>query len=516
MMRRKQGEQRRGEQGIALMLCLFALLLLTSIAAGLMFMANSETSVNSNYRSSLQTYYFAKAGVEEARERMRLGSSAAILPPSGWPSASNPNGVIYILNTQDSSDDPVAPWDGSNRYRDDELCSEPLYSSGGSLLVPTVYGAPCDASSVPPAGSYTSFDSYDPAFGTKGALGYKWVRITPKQNCTSDYGVDGTVRTDCTGGANRTRLVCAYLDSTGEPREELASGAACSNSRTPVYVITSMAASKTGPKRIAQAEVAAFGLQIPGAVTILGTPQNFGPTNYDVHLPINDHSIINGNDNAGAGTSIATSCTAGPSKPGIGTGSTTAYNNIATMLAHPSIYPANYLGLGYGAGPSFLQLTTVDLGTSFSSIAGMQALAQKINEVADVKLTGNYGDLNLGDDTHPQITAINGDYASNAPLQGAGILLVTGNLWMAGNPRFNGIVLVIGKGVVQINNLHGDNDGWLNGGMVVANTIAGPLYRPYFEWLPGGNMNINYDSCWINHLAGHFGYTVIAEREKTY
>ena len=132
-IRRKAACPKRGEQGIALMLCLFAVLLLTSIAAGLMFMSNSETSVNSNYRSSIQTYYFAKAGIEEARERMRVGSTNYVAPPSGLPSTTNANGIVYILNTQDTSGDSVEPWNGGNRYFDDELCSEPLYDSGGSL-----------------------------------------------------------------------------------------------------------------------------------------------------------------------------------------------------------------------------------------------------------------------------------------------------------------------------------------------------------------------------------------------
>lgn len=87
----------RNERGIALMMCLFALLLLTTIGAGLMFMANTETSVNYNYRSSIEAYYSSKAGLEEGRERIRFGNAYSIAPPTIIPSTTNSGGIIYIL-----------------------------------------------------------------------------------------------------------------------------------------------------------------------------------------------------------------------------------------------------------------------------------------------------------------------------------------------------------------------------------------------------------------------------------
>src|ERR1700688_1859955 len=61
---------RNRERGVALFFSIFALLLLTAIAGALIFMASTETSINSNYRQEQTAFFAAKAGIEEARARM--------------------------------------------------------------------------------------------------------------------------------------------------------------------------------------------------------------------------------------------------------------------------------------------------------------------------------------------------------------------------------------------------------------------------------------------------------------
>jgi type II secretory pathway component PulK len=48
---------RRSERGIALLLCILSLMVLTGIAIGMMYMTDSETMINANYRSSQQAYF---------------------------------------------------------------------------------------------------------------------------------------------------------------------------------------------------------------------------------------------------------------------------------------------------------------------------------------------------------------------------------------------------------------------------------------------------------------------------
>jgi Tfp pilus assembly protein PilX len=66
-MNRKSTKQMKSQRGIAMMVALLALLLLAAIGMGLMFMADTENSVNNNYRDSQKAYFAARAGAEQAR-----------------------------------------------------------------------------------------------------------------------------------------------------------------------------------------------------------------------------------------------------------------------------------------------------------------------------------------------------------------------------------------------------------------------------------------------------------------
>src|SRR6266516_3579924 len=61
---------RHNEKGVALALSILALLLLSGIAVGMMYMSSAETTVNSNFKAEETEYFAARAGVEEIRDRM--------------------------------------------------------------------------------------------------------------------------------------------------------------------------------------------------------------------------------------------------------------------------------------------------------------------------------------------------------------------------------------------------------------------------------------------------------------
>src|SRR5438105_9377416 len=117
MIRRSEGER-----GVAILMVLFALLLLTGIALGLMYLTDTETGINANFRSEQEAYYVARAGLEEARDRLRFGvtinGNNASLPVAANggggnlmtipPTANNANGVIYITNP--AAGEVVQPW----------------------------------------------------------------------------------------------------------------------------------------------------------------------------------------------------------------------------------------------------------------------------------------------------------------------------------------------------------------------------------------------------------------------
>src|ERR1700686_1587696 len=100
--------EKQHERGIALVMALIALLIVTSIGLSMMFMADTETSINSNYRDEQTAYYAAKAGLEEARDRMRPGATNTISASLPTTLPGTANGVLYITNANGS--ETVAPW----------------------------------------------------------------------------------------------------------------------------------------------------------------------------------------------------------------------------------------------------------------------------------------------------------------------------------------------------------------------------------------------------------------------
>src|ERR1700739_1890190 len=122
------------ERGVALVFAIFTLLLVSALAASLVFSANTETSVNSNYRAERVSAFSAKSGMEEVRDRMSLPTTdlrslANVLPgvvagnpvPGVFPPAAN--SVLYVVN-EGAAAGTVKPWVAGNAYMDDELCHD--------------------------------------------------------------------------------------------------------------------------------------------------------------------------------------------------------------------------------------------------------------------------------------------------------------------------------------------------------------------------------------------------------
>src|SRR5438046_7828839 len=89
---------RQREQGIALLLSILCLLLLTAVAAGMMYLSATETAINGNFKSEESAYFAARAGVEEVRDRILPANANTINPslPTALPTGAG--GVIYVLS----------------------------------------------------------------------------------------------------------------------------------------------------------------------------------------------------------------------------------------------------------------------------------------------------------------------------------------------------------------------------------------------------------------------------------
>ena len=70
-MKRSSSEGSK-QKGMALLIAIFTLVLLSVIGLGLMYSTNMETIINGNYRGKQLAMYGALSGVQEARDRLLL------------------------------------------------------------------------------------------------------------------------------------------------------------------------------------------------------------------------------------------------------------------------------------------------------------------------------------------------------------------------------------------------------------------------------------------------------------
>src|SRR3954463_2887406 len=89
--------KRNGERGVALLLCIFALLMLTGIGLAMLFSSDTETTINSNYRDTQVAYFAAHAGISEAIDRLMTVGGNGIVPPTAMPTVANGQ-MYYIVN----------------------------------------------------------------------------------------------------------------------------------------------------------------------------------------------------------------------------------------------------------------------------------------------------------------------------------------------------------------------------------------------------------------------------------
>lgn len=239
----KKKKMTKREKGVAMFMAIFALMLLSAIAAGFVFMANTETAINANYRSSQQAFFAAKAGLEEARARIMTGGDIA--PPTGMPNTTTAQ-VIYVLNP--TSSETVAPWDTSNAYFDNTLCKANY--SGLGLSYGSA-GVACDATAPSGTAWKSSVNSVLPGTATSAAFPVKWTRISLKANRTSSpqlldgsgnptypFAVNAASTNNdvpvCWDGDKQILLPAGYTNCTTPP-------AGSTMEYRPVYILTSLA-----------------------------------------------------------------------------------------------------------------------------------------------------------------------------------------------------------------------------------------------------------------------------------
>jgi len=548
----------RGERGIAIITALFAILLLSAIAFGLMYMANTETAINANFRDSQQAYYSARSGIQEVRERMRpAGASGAVQTlypylPTTVPTASTTTGVLYVLNGSSP-----APWTITNSAADTEICHENFAPNTSAGFQNPGAGTPCQALPTTTYYTKTTSASTAPAYLGYNTLDYKWVRITLKTNASttdsatpntwptslpdSDRNVDQT-----TVSANLQNLVCldtsqnsamnatALANGYSNQGKEIVvpGGQTCANYQPtyqtthpgaylePVYLVTSLAVTPSGARRMLQAEVAKVDLPAPpGALTLPGAGGTYGP-------PSSNGFVVHGNDQASPNCPPYNG-----NKHAVVTTDSTTQTNIQGALAGTPDRTDHYTGIA--TYPDVGLTTTTALG-QLGDPTGLQntinVIAQNATQTLGTsgQVNGTYTDAQVSSFSNSSaqtVTVVNGDLNVSGNSSGRGILVVTGNLNWSGNGSWNGVVLVVGKGSFTYS---GGGNGEFDGAVFVANiyssinptthvpTLSSVLGTPHLDWSGGGGNGIKYDSCAIANAFDFVEYRELSVKELPY
>jgi hypothetical protein len=483
MIRLRQNRHSKSRQrGVALIAALITLLLIAAITAGMIILSTTETNTSANFRDEQRAFFSAKAGIEEVRDRLRTGATDTLRAAGTLPTTlpGGANSALYILNP--ANGESVAPWAGN--YPDEEICKET-----------TALGC---TNGLPNGGAWhtsvLASTAYAPA-APAPVLDWKWVRITLKQNNTlAPYYTNGTnanTNQVCWNGTNE------YADPT----------AGCAAPNLPVYILTALAVTPSGSRRMVQTEVVEDKINFtsPSALTLDGTGDLFAPG-------ASGNWGVDGTDHAGCGVT-----TLGPPVHSIGVPDNADVVPIVTSIQGPPNRSGNYPG--QTASPDVANISAT-MPPNLQTVSSLQNLMTTVKNNSTQPVlycpTGCSGLSTPGDVTAPQIIYVNGNLSLSGNITGYGILAVTGSLTISGNVTWNGLVLVIGQGIFQT-----DGTPTYNGAIVVAKTLD-PLGNPLpsvgpgsatFNTNGGGNGGVNYSSGCITQATTLSTFHVVAIRE---
>jgi len=534
----------KSQRGIAMMVSLLALLLLAVIGMGLMFMADTENSVNNNYRDSQKAYFAARAGAEDAR--LLLVRDATLNANALALNTNSPFQMIYLKNpTNSEAIDPTTAAGNTldvNPYLDDQICWE-RYTN----LTLTPGAGPCGSNGqsgqlLTDATHFTATTMTQTA-GVNGAdaLPFKWVRIAAKQNLMGALGSSGTKVNNALGAGQQ---VCwdgsqEVVVTSGTCASQLPPG-----SVMPVWEITSLAVTpkiggNPGSRRMVQMEVALSPPLIPPAPISVMAPVSLqgsyilnaydnckcsctttGNGSHQVTAclprtgqPLNAcatsaHAIFTQNTVGVIGNSGNTITSYG-SDPTSGT-TTTVGPSVQGVDPWPNSLNINNLIKQYKAGatlPPFTCTGTQDLTTIPATYANC---GTQSGQTFGTYPTGLPAEPAPGSYT-PVTEYIPGSVHLTADASGSGILIVDGDLDINGGLNWYGLILVRGKvsftgGAGASTNLYG---------AILAGDDVNATNQPQTDGF-GGSINFQYDVCALNRLGGSTPPQLLATHEIMY
>src|SRR6266853_1292473 len=500
-MKNKFKKRSNSQNGVALLVAMISLLLISGIAVAMIVASGAESSINGNYRSSSSAYYAALAGLEEGRGRLLPGSANTIVGAYGIPPFGTNmlvNQVTYILNPNAAAGE--TPGTIFNTYPDTQYDAE---FGPGKLVAATV---------GPNAPSRASTN----ASGIPGPM-YKWVRINPVTEFSLMIDVDNI------GWLDPNNVLYYETANTPPSLTQVPSPTAFQ-----VLEVTAFAVLPNGTQKLMQYLVTpqVFGMQFPSALTLAGTVGTY------VGASSNPYKM-NGTDGSGNPPAVP-GCT-NNAAPVDAIGVSAASDAAVVTAGIPGNRTNNYTGAG-GGTPN---VSAVSLTSVFSSPAALDQLVNNVRQNANVVIpnppnpqnynnsatTYNFGQSGPGytwpanmSASNPQTVYVDGSF-DLGPNTGYGLLVVTGNFQYHGNSGWKGIILVVGDGTTTFLG-NGGGNGEFDGAIFAATTRdANGNQLPNFgsvnfDITGGGGNGIYYNSCWINRVQQPPSYQVLSYQEK--
>jgi hypothetical protein len=452
------GYQRlKDEQGIAMILVLIALSLMTAFSAYMVVTSVEELRTSDNSESMIQARYAARAGIDHARELLKgmnfdgilQGTDGAYDSSADHLAAARQFSYRNLLNWSVLRSLSISdPTSAVSSLADDGLISTATPGHPGTVLAPKTGIA------------FTAANPY--GLGTITTARY-FIKASDNNGDVSELAKDAADN--------------PYIDGDG------------------IIIVRSMGVART------IAESSGSSLRRNSVAVFEARFQNESSPFDNLGSPV----VVIGNDIAANFSGNAFSITGTSDGPG-----------IATIDSNPndSIHPAAILKTATnGKGSVTGNCVGADQTNCIVDITGSLSNATKrladpvwmydfvFNQaplMADNTITnGRMGSTNFGTTANPKITFVRGDLDATGGITGAGLLVVTGELQMGGSIQFDGLVLVAGTGEFWS---HGMNRG-IHGGLVVANlelVNGAPVFgrsQATFDFDIRGNSDIaSYDS----------------------
>jgi hypothetical protein len=547
-------KHRRSERGVALIICLFALMLLSGIGLGMMYMADTESSINRNYRDSQQAYFAAVAGTQEARERLTPTSASLIAAPTTLPNAALTSGVVYIINdTSSIAASDIQPWDVNSKYFDTELCHDNFPLLG---LTNTGPNTPCATAVSGSSGSTCSYcttvnsnlpsSGTHPLRGTDANLAYRWVRITLKTNAAAVPATPSTLHDSFYVNAyNTLNNVPICWNGTVELPKPAGYGTCDDdppfdgiNYLKSVYMLTALAVTPSGSRRMTQMEIANSppfltnaALDTDDFVTVTGSsvtvngydnckcacvdpPGGSGaPTCTDriTHAACTGNTFAifssqtvtpSGGPALVAGTTIP-GCTMPTCNPAVAQNQPFPYD-VPTLITK---YSTQAGAVNAAGAPYNLNCTPSTATPPGYTNCHQMTSSTPSNQLGTLPNPWLPTDPNNPAGVVNQITYVPGTLDMQSHVTGAGILIVDGDLTIHGGLEFYGLIIVRGvltfSGGGQGQNTTNIVGSIISGSGSVADSI-------------GGGVHVQYDRCALLHNHTPSPPALLANHEVSY